>query len=1193
MHTRILLATLLLTLTTSALADTPPDFTSAVQPILAKHCYDCHGNGHRKGGLTLDAQQAALQGGDSLHPAYTAGNSATSELIARITATDPAKRMPPKGDPLTPEEINTLRTWIDTGAAWGGGTTPAASAIPGADHWSFKAPTQTTPPNVQHTDWPRNPIDNFTLARIEAAGLTPAPEADRYTLARRAYLDITGLPPSPEQLSTFVNDARPDAYEQLIDTLLASPHYGERMAVAWLDIAHYADTNGFEKDRPRSIWPYRDWVINAFNKNMPYDRFIIEQYAGDLLPNPTQDQRIATGFLRNTMINEEGGVDQEEYRFEAIVDRVATTGMAFLGLTLNCAQCHTHKFDPITQREYYQFYAFLNNADEVEMPVISENITREREAAQREIDIATANLEAQFPIDPALLTTTTLKPSQANAQSGATLSTNPDDTITADGTPADKDTYILLFEAPAGTYTGLRLEALTTDTNKAPGRADNGNFVLSEITARLFPTDAPPRDLAFIRAQADASQDTFPIAHAIDGKKDTGWAIDIKGEGTNHPRTATFTFDAPLNLTDPTTTLGINLDQQFGGKHLLAKFRLSLLAENLPNGEAAARADHLARRFNTWREETTAKAVPWTPLESVAATSKNHVTFIKQDDLSLLVAGDNPNTDTYTISYRTDLQGITALRLEVLPDPSLPGGGPGRGIIMTPNEGDFLLSEIAATAAPWADPATETPITLQNPTQDFAAPTKDTTKALDGKLDTGWSIAGAEGQPHAAVFPFAAPISNQGGTLLKLTLDQYYVHLHTIGRFRISVTTTPQPVASGVPANIEAELLSPTPNLDLLKRHYLSIAPELAPQHKHLADLRKAIPKYPTTLVLQERETPRTTRIHHRGEFLAERDPVTADVPAILPPLAPGAPRNRLTLAQWLASPDNPLTPRTAVNRTWQQLFGRGFVNTTEDFGLRGEKPTHPELLDWLAVEFTRRGWDLKDLIRLITTSATYRQDSQVSPQLLEKDPTNELLARGPRFRVDGEFIRDIALTASGLLHDAQGGPSVYPPLPEGMLDLVYASGAWKPSEGGDKYRRALYTFWKRTMPYPTAVTYDCPARDVAVVKRVRSNTPLQALTQLNNPVFLEAAQHMAQRILAEATTTPQRIHLAYLLTVARPPDPTEQAAMLNFLTTQQTRFQDGTLDPAPLAGQPNPELATWTALCRALLNLDETITRS
>ena len=1179
-----------------------PDFDTAVRPILERHCFDCHGGGARKGGLALDAERDALQGGDSLHPALIAGQSAASQIVQRVLSSDPAKRMPPKGDPLSTEEVATLRAWIDAGAKWGAGSTgnAAAPAKPaGADHWAYLPPVQAAPPVVDNAAWVHNPIDAFALAAMQHAGLSPTREADRHTLVRRLYLDLLGLPPSPEEVTAFVQDTRPDAYERLVDTLLASPHHGERMAVPWLDIAHYADTNGFEKDRPRTMWPYRDWVINAFNSNMPFDQFVIEQIAGDMLPGATQDQRIATGFLRNTMINEEGGVDQEEYRFEAINDRMNTVGMAFLGLTLNCAQCHTHKYDALTQREYYALFAFLNNADEIEMPVVSPEITREREVIATEIAAMEAGLAAKFPLDPAVRQTFPLMPQAAHAASGGALAIDGEGVVRAQGDAAERDTYTVTLEAAPGTYHALRLETLGDAKlpRLGPGRSEGGNFVLTGVGARVLA--GTPRDLTFARAEADVEQPGFGVLGAIDAATETGWAVGAPVGKAEEQRSAIFWLAEPLILT-ASTPLIVNLDQQFGQRHLIGKFRLSLIAENLPEDVPAAREAYLSQRLAAWRDDVASRAVPWAPLKAVDARSKNEVTFERQPDLSLLVKGDNPNTDTYEVSFRSDLQGITALRLEVLPDPSLPGGGPGRGIIMSPNEGDFLLSEIAATVAPWNAPGEAIAVPLQDASQDFAAPGREAALALDGKLDTGWSVMGGEGQPHAAVFNFATPVGHAGGTLLSLKLDQYYVHLHTLGRFRVSVTTAPAPVrASGVPAEVEAALLAP-PGAErdaILRDHFLRHAPELAAEHQKIAERRKAMPKYPRALVLQERADPRVTRIHHRGEFLAEREPVQPGIPAVLPPLPTEAPPNRLSFAQWLVSPQNPLTARTTMNRLWQQFFGRGLVNTPEDFGVRGDRPTHPELLDWLAVEFMRRGWDHREMTRLIVTSSVYRQAAEATPALLEQDPVNEWLARGPRFRVDGEFVRDIALATSGLLSPRLGGPSVFPPLPSGMLDLVYGGTVWKLSEGDDRYRRGLYTFWKRTMPYPTSMTYDCPARDTAVVKRVRSNTPLQALTQLNDGVFVEAARALAQRVLREAGTDPgTRLDRAMLLCVARPADAVEREKLLAFVAAQQTRLRTGELDAAALCGKDlpaDPDLAAWITLCRVLLNLDETLTRS
>jgi len=1179
------------------------DYATQIAPILAEHCGDCHLDGARKGGLSLSSEAVALAGGDSLHPVYMKGNSAGSEMIARMLSTDPLKRMPPKGDPVPDADVALLRAWIDAGARWGAeAATSGSAARPGGDHWAYQAPVAAALPVAD--PWVREPIDAFVLARLQAEGLRPAREADRYTLIRRLSLDLTGLPPTPEAVARFVADTTPGTYQRLIDELLASPHYGERMAILWLDAARYADTNGFEKDRPRSIWPYRDWVIDAFNRNMPFDRFTIEQFAGDMLPGATQEQRIATGFLRNTMINEEGGVDQEEYRYEAVVDRANTAGTVFLGLTLACAQCHTHKYDEITQREYFQFMAYLNNADEIEIPVLTPERVAAREAALQAADEAEAALLSHFPVDDATRMVVPLESTQRDAERSAALALAEDGALTATGERAETDQYMLAFALPAGGLSGIQIEAIRDASlpNNGPGRADNGNFVVTDVRARVGAAEGSiPNAIAFARAEADVEQEGFGAAGLIDDKNETGWATNAA------PGTARLWFESAIAQAEP-GILYVTLGQAFGEGHTLGHFRVTGLREVIPASdepEDVRRAQHFARKRDAWATEAAKHAVPWTIADPVAMQSKNEVTFVRQDDRSLLVKGNNPNNDVYEITYRTHLKNITAIRLEALPDPSLPGGGPGRGILMTPNEGDFLLSEIAVEAAPWLAPEALQPVVLQNPTEDYAGAGRTAAMTLDGKMDTGWGVANGEGKPHAAVWEVAEPTGHEGGTLLRVTLTQMYIHLHTLGRFRLSVTDAPKPVrASGVPAEIEAALVmapeARTPEeAQRLDRYFLSIAPELGAEHRRIAQMRADAPKHPTSMVLEERESPRTTRIHHRGEFLHPRDPVTPGMPHVLPPPPAGEAQNRLTLARWLVAEENPLTARVTVNRLWQMIFGRGLVNTPEDFGVRGEAPSHPELLDWLAVEFVRRGWDQKELLRMMVNSATYRQASEVSDDLLERDPVNELLARGPRFRVEGEVVRDIALAASGLWNPEVGGPSVFPPLPPGVLDLVYAGTAWKTSEGADAYRRGLYTFMKRTLPYPSATTFDCPLRDVTVVKRARSNTPLQALTQLNDGVFVQAAAAMAARVLREQpdADTPSRIAHAYMLCLSRPPDAQEIAWVGAFLQEQERRFAAGELSAAELlgeeAGAPDAALrAAWTTLCRVLLNLDETITR-
>ena len=1060
--------------------DLPPpapgavDFARDVQPILEKSCIRCHGPKKKEGGLALDGRDATLKGGES-GPALVAGKSAESRLIRFVSGTDPAGTvMPPEGAGklLSAEQVGILRAWVDQGAKWSE-KTPAAAAAAAAtvakpagptDHWAFKKPVRPPLPEVHDAAWPRNPIDRFVLARLEKEGLKPSPEADRATLIRRLSLDLTGLPPTVEEVDAFDKDARPDAYERLVDRLLDSPHFGERWARFWLDRARYADTNGYEKDRDRSIWPYRDWVIRALNADMPFDRFTVEQIAGDLLPHATLDQKVATGFHRNTMTNEEGGIDIEEFRFASLVDRVGTTGTVWLGLTVQCAQCHAHKYDPITQREYYQLMALLNNADEPEIDVPTADLMTRRGKARAEIATLEASRAGKFPGGPSAL---------------------------------------------------------------------------------------------------DAQQ--------------AAW------EKSQHP-------------------------------------------------------------------------VNWSVVRPTTLTSKKHATMEVQPDGSVLVTGDKPNNDVYTVELPTGANvgtlPITALRLEVLPDPSLPDNGPGRAPLFS--VGDFLLTELTvdaavipprpvdrsrkpelpivgghggdtrgfvpdlriATRSVPSGPEKLVRLTLTDASEDFAEPGHPASKAIDGITDTGWSIRGGVGKAHTAVFTIKDDLfaggSSWGPSRLVVTMHQEYIHQMTIGRFRLSVTSDPKPVkASGLPADVEAALLVPRAKRMPLQAAcvrdcFLSVAPELAGLNKEIEAQRQALPKYPTTMVMQERrpEHARVTKVHKRGEFLKEADPVEPGVPAVLHPLPTGAPRNRLGLARWLVSPDNPLVGRVVVNQVWQVFFGRGLVTTPEDFGAKGARPTHPELLDWLAVEFPTRGWSLKTLHRLIVTSATYRQSSRVTPEGLAKDPKNELLARGPRFRVEAETVRDMALAASGLLNGKVGGPSVYPPQPEGVTALAYGGPSWPTSTGLDRYRRGLYTFWKRTAPYATSMVFDSPSSDTVCVRRERSNTPLQALTVLNDPVFLDASRALARRVLAkhpETGSTDDRATYAFRLVLSRRPRPDEVQKLAAFHDRQRDRFQKGELDAAQVAGlDPKAkapaaepaELAAWTTVARALLNLDEAVTK-
>jgi hypothetical protein len=973
-----------------------PDYARDVRPLLAQFCLKCHGQDEmtRKARLRLDERKVVIDRG-----VIVPGKPDESEFLARIFSADADKRMPPATTrmTLTDTQKDTLRRWVAAGAEY-------------KQHWAFLKPIRPALPGTRESKgWDQNPIDAFILARLQKEGLTPSPEANRYTLIRRVALDLVGLPPTPEEVDAFVKDASPDAYEKLVDRLLASPHYGERWARRWLDLARYADTNGYEKDRTRSIWPYRDWVINALNADMPFDQFTVKQLAGDLLPGATTDDRIATGFHRNTMLNEEGGIDPLEFRFHAMTDRVATTGTVWLGLTLGCAQCHSHKYDPVSQREYYQVFAFLNNADEPEMNVSRADITAKRSEIEGRIARLIADLPSKFP-------------------------------------------------------------------------------------------------------------PTF--------------------------------------------------------------------------GEGAERQKKIETTFAEWLKEERARAVKWRVLRPAEAKSNLPLLTVQPDD-SVFVSGDLTKRDEYRLMFRGDFTAVTAVRVEALPDDRLPAGGPGAVFYEGP-KGDFTLSEITAAAD-------GQPARFARASHSFAAGNSPASAAIDGNPQTGWSINGGQGQRHVAVFVFDKPLGPAKELTITMLFERYFVS--ALGRFRIAVTTAANPEARNTPADVE-QLLLTTPDKwsaeqnALVRAYFHLITPHLAAARKAIDDLRKQLPSYPTTLVLRERppENPRPTFTHNRGDFLQPREKVEPATPAFLPPLPKDMPRNRLGFARWLVSPENPLTARVTVNRQWAAFFGRGLVRTTEDFGFQGESPSHPELLDYLAVELMQRGWSLKKLHRLIVLSATYRQASRVTPELKEKDPTNVLLARGPRVRLEAELIRDAALKAAGLLSPKLGGPSVFPPQPASVTtEGTYGAIPWKASEGEDRYRRSLYTFAKRTAPFALFTTFDAPSGEACVARRDVSNTPMHALFLLNDVVFVEAAQALGRLIAGQPGSVEERVEGLFRRLVARAPTDAEKKALVDFFTAEKKRFATKEQEARKLAGEAPGfvERAAWTALARVLLNLDEFVTKN
>jgi hypothetical protein len=929
-------------------------------------------------------------------------------------------------------------------------------------HWAFAPPIRPGLPPVKNSAWFRNPIDQFILANLEKEGLEPSPEADRITLIRRLSLDLIGLPPTIAEVDAFIADQSSNAYEKLVERLLSSPHYGEKWGRHWLDAARYADSDGFEKDKSRQVWFYRDWVINSLNRDLPYDQFIIEQIAGDLLPGATQDQKVATGFLRNSMINEEGGIDPEQFRMEAMFDRMDAIGKGILGLTIQCAQCHNHKYDPLKQKEYYELFAFLNTAHEANMAVYTPQEEMQRAEIFRQIHQIGADLQHRHP-------------------------------------------------------------------------------------------------------------------------------------------------DWPKRMTE-------------------------------------------------WEEKSKTDQPEWIIVRpTVEEESTGGQKYLALEDGSFLAQGYAPTKHTVKMQVKTDVKNITAFRLELLTDPNLPLGGPGRSIY-----GTAALTEFKVEAAPVNDPKKVQKLKFAKATADFNPPEKvldpiyddksgkrrvtgPINYAIDDKDETAWGTDAGPGRrnmPRKAVFTLDKPISfirkekgqgaslppssaekkrGEGETILTFLITQNHGgwnsddnQNHNLGRFRLSITTKPGAEADSVPAGIR-QILNKSSNQRIPTQtaavfsFWRTTVPEWKEANDKIEALWRHHPEGSSQLVLQAQTQPRETHVLKRGDFLKPGKAVQSGVPEFLNPLPPGAPRNRLTLARWLVDRKSPTTARAIVNRVWQAYFGIGLVSTSEDFGTQSEPPSHPELLDWLAVEFMDKGWTLKTLHRLIVNSATYRQSSRVTPDLYNKDPYNRLLARGPRFRVDAEIVRDVELASSGLLNPKVGGRSVFPPLPAFMLvpPVSYGPKIWPENKGSESFRRGLYTFRYRSIPYPALQTFDSPNGDFACVRRPRSNTPLQALMTLNEPISMDCARSLALNTLKEGgQSQTDRLTYAFRCCLARKPTDSESGELLSLLKKEQQHYARPGANPWHLAaddpakppslpqGSTPSELAAWTVVARVLLNLDETITK-
>lgn len=985
-------------------------FAQQIRPVLAARCYGCHGPDVQQNGLRLDSLASVLKGSE-FGPVIVPNSAEKSRLIRRLMAQD-RPQMPYGGPPLSSGEIATISKWIDAGAPGPDDTTPLPAAKP-QKHWAYVKPVHPEPPAVKDASWVRNPIDNFILARLEKEGLKPTPEASKTTLLRRVYLDLIGIPPTPKQIDAFLSDQRPDAYERVVDELLASPHYGEKWARLWLDLARYADSNGYEKDRQRTAWEYRDWVIRALNADLSFRDFTIDQIAGDMLPNPTQDQLIATGFNRNSMLNQEGGIDVNEYYYYSLVDRTNTTASVWLGSTLGCAQCHNHKFDPFTQKDYYRFLAFFSN-------------------------------EKHF--------------------------------VEGNG-----DRWMMEPSLPLPT----------------PEQAAKSKAIKDQMAALQSKLDTQTPEL-------DAAQ-------------------------------------------------------------------------------------------ANWEQAMRSAPQKWTVLTPASAKSLGGATLSVQRDGSVLASGNNPQADTYVLEMPLTLSGVTGVRLEVMPDKSLPHGGPGRD-----TAGNFFLSAFQVSDSKWKT------VVADDSQDGYSASKLAEKKPGQPPQLTGWAITESEKDAYVRQAVFIPAQSIAPGTLTVTLKHEMRRSSRNIGHFRISVTTDPDPeFITKVPAELRSLLDVPgsqrsNEQKEKLSAAYRAVSPLLDSTREQIAGLQKEMKGLGIVTAMVMNEEPAFVRpaayIRERGTFTSPGELVYADVPSALNPLPKDAMPNRLGLAEWLVSSDNPLTARVTVNRYWETIFGRGIVETSEDFGTQGDLPSHPELLDWLATEFMQNGWSPKKIQRLIVTSATYRQDSRVTPDLLAKDPYNKLYAHGPRFRVDAETVHDVALADSGLLSPKMFGPPVFPYQPEGVWDIPYSDDKWIESKGEDKERRAIYTMIRRSAPYPSLMTYDAPSREFCTVRRVRTNTPLQALTSLNDPYFFDAARAMARRLMSEGgSTTADRITYGFRLTTARKPSQSELERITAFYDQEAEEFSKTPDSAYKVVGNKDtdaPQEAAWTMVSNVLLNADEALTK-
>jgi hypothetical protein len=991
----------------------PVSFSSEIQPILNQNCVQCHGGVRQKNGVSFVFREDALGKGKSGRWTIVPGHPEQSELIARITSSDPEARMPYHAPPLSPQQIELLRRWIREGAKW-------------EDHWAFVAPKPQPLPAVKRSGWIRQPLDRFILARLEKEGLAPSPEASKAELLRRVSFDLTGLPPTLEEQASFLADSSPDAYEKQVDRLLASPRYGERWAALWLDLARYADSKGYEADRERpGVWPYRDWVIQAFNRNVPYDKFVITQLAGDLLPDATFEDQIATSFHRQTPNNDEGGTDDEEFRLIAAMDRSATTWSVLNGLTMNCVQCHSHPYDPIRHAEYYKSLAFFNTSRDADLPEDTPilHVPKDRknfgEAWRLQQEIAD------------------LTHSMVNAgrQLGSQSKWVPLPITTASANEA----LALEWEAAHS-----ERELAVLDKEKLPLKEKN------DTRKYLLATIREDRKLA----RSKAANPSLPF-QVQDGEMRA--AANTPGKSVYE---VVATADVPI----------------------ITAFRIDVL----PTTEDAAR--------------------------------HNPETGFVVDQTEAWVIQTNGHEDKIHFRYFVcdsddDLDAAVARAIKFGASPDLAGGFAANPSLFRPR----------------------------------------------------WTI----GLPDA-------PLRLTRGSRIKLRLTQVRNINDKPGHVR----------------RARLSISSDSSWSDLIRdKDYRNKLAQLLTLTQELAK----IPSVETPVMAEQPDyAGRETLEFERGNFLTKIGPaLTPDVPGLFPRFPDGAPHNRLTFAKWFFSPQQPLTARTTVNRYWEQLFGTGIVETLENFGSMGERPSHPELLDWLALHFENDfHWDMKALLRELVTSATYRQSARSTPTLTEKDPRNRLLARGPQQRLSAEMVRDQALIASGLLSDTMGGPPVMPPQPEGVWNSVYNDSKWVDAKGPNRYRRAIYTYIKRTSGYPSFLIFDASDHDVSLARRIPTNTPLQVLVTMNDPVYQEASEALAGRMLRASDTTDDRLRYGARLVLSRDPTDYELSTLRELLTKALTESGTGVLKKAAYSRLSGNEQRAMTAVASVLFNLDAALTR-